>query len=416
MRKRKHLGFTLIELLVVIAIIGVLIALLLPAVQAAREAARRTQCKNNLKQLGLAMHNYHDAHKVFPPGITAWQLGSSGVNCDYVASAATCDNPERSRVSGLTMILPFMEERALYTAYNMALACCAPENCTAAAGVVKTFLCPSNPRQDTAIAFQYYIAPVGWTGGEGVAPTDYVLSAGGVALLTCSSPYSLTTSAQTRGFPGPMKPAAGAFNVNSNVNIAKMKDGTSNTVLMGESAGGAQIPAGTSTAGGMTPSLGGQTGGMSPSRISNGIIGLSNDQPWSMGYLGNTAGTGGYGSVFGVGAYNAWYDSNYRLTDPSFWFPIQLNEAKLRFGRVTAYDASHPFGDETQNPNPMGAPGALLANTVGVQGFRSYHTGMVQFLFGDGSVRQLTENTDARILVGFLSIQGKDEVNVSDGG
>ena len=93
----RRRGFTLIELLVVIAIIAVLIALILPAVQMAREAARRTQCKNNLKQLGLAMHNYHDAIGRFPPGV---------IEDDHDSRAAY--------FTGLHMLLPFLEEVALY--------------------------------------------------------------------------------------------------------------------------------------------------------------------------------------------------------------------------------------------------------------------------------------------------------------
>ncbi|MEZ6061093.1 MAG: DUF1559 domain-containing protein [Planctomycetaceae bacterium] len=103
---RFRRAFTLIELLVVIAIIAILIALLLPAVQQAREAARRTQCKNNLKQIGLALHNYHDTHSVFPPGKIGGQMAYDG-----------CPGwVEGSGFSWRVMILPMMEQGPLYTA------------------------------------------------------------------------------------------------------------------------------------------------------------------------------------------------------------------------------------------------------------------------------------------------------------
>lgn len=110
MNRRTRVGFTLVELLVVIAIIGILIALLLPAVQAAREAARRMQCSNNLKQWGLALHSYHDSFKVFPPAL----MGSGRYNnAGYHAARGGVKN-----TTGWMLLTPFIEQSALRNQYN----------------------------------------------------------------------------------------------------------------------------------------------------------------------------------------------------------------------------------------------------------------------------------------------------------
>jgi prepilin-type N-terminal cleavage/methylation domain-containing protein/prepilin-type processing-associated H-X9-DG protein len=125
--RRTPSAFTLIELLVVIAIIAVLIALLLPAVQAAREAGRRAQCVNNLKQFGLALHNYHDVNGSFP-------IGSS---LNPATGASSSFSPQ-------TRLLSFMEQAVLYNAINFNLATSAPDNATALVTGVNVFVCPSD--------------------------------------------------------------------------------------------------------------------------------------------------------------------------------------------------------------------------------------------------------------------------------
>ena len=137
MRRR---AFTLIKLLVVIAIIAVLIALLLPAVQAAREAARRTQCVNNLKQIGLGLHNYHQAQGVFPLGCSSgmWNaIGTYNVKQNF---------------GPLAMMLPYMEKTPLYNALNFNWGCedctavwCYVINSTGTNAQINSFMCPSDP-------------------------------------------------------------------------------------------------------------------------------------------------------------------------------------------------------------------------------------------------------------------------------
>jgi prepilin-type N-terminal cleavage/methylation domain-containing protein/prepilin-type processing-associated H-X9-DG protein len=151
---RPHRAFTLVELLVVIAIIGVLVALLLPAVQAAREAARRMQCSNNLKQLALAVHNYHDVHNFYPPEMLTnpgWGWGS--------------------------FILPFIEQNALYDALKPGSTVALPQARTLFGGVmllqqpVKAFKCPSNQTPPTN---SFYSNPNNASADNGYATSNYV--------------------------------------------------------------------------------------------------------------------------------------------------------------------------------------------------------------------------------------------------
>jgi prepilin-type N-terminal cleavage/methylation domain-containing protein/prepilin-type processing-associated H-X9-DG protein len=186
---KRSRGFTLIELLVVIGIICMLIALLLPAVQSAREAARRPQCTNNLKQIGLAMHNYHAAWDCFPIGVSASYNS-------WNAQDANCGNPQVTwnGWSVHAMLLPFLEQGVMFNAINFSfdpLVCNSYNfNSTVFASGVSTFLCPSDPKSGPKEGPQYrnnYYASIGTTIGI-VQNYPYLGSSG---LFTYGRPYGV---------------------------------------------------------------------------------------------------------------------------------------------------------------------------------------------------------------------------------
>lgn len=210
----KARGFTLVELLVVIAIIGILIALLLPAVQAAREAARRSQCVNNLKQLGLALHNYHDVNKAFPPsGILAGDL--------RIPPYPSTPSAVPYHHTWLVMTLPYIEQGPLYERidkrnriYNTPLV---GSTELAMSQQVNVLLCPSNPRLDLGKTWN-------------MAYTNYAASEGfhwwPMAVISPGQMPEVSVNFATD--------FSGIFTILQTRTVADILDGTSNTVALAE--------------------------------------------------------------------------------------------------------------------------------------------------------------------------------------
>jgi len=213
MRRR---GFTLIELLVVIAIIGVLIALLLPAVQAAREAARKAQCANNLKQLGLGLHNYCSALNCFPPGYLSGRDPASGEN-----TGPGWGWPARS--------LNQIEQGALFNSINFPLGIETPANQTSRLTVVGVFACPSDASHQEVFTVVDSTATATTPGNPicDVASANYVGSFGN------GEPSSLYPYSPTDPPPG-RDNGQGIFMRNRSIVLAEVLDGTSQTLAVGE--------------------------------------------------------------------------------------------------------------------------------------------------------------------------------------
>ncbi len=213
----RRRGFTLIELLVVIAIIAVLIALLLPAVQQAREAARRSQCKNNLKQLGIALHNYHDVAQQFPPG-------------GFFAGTWTFN-----RGNFLVMLLPYMDQAPLYNSINFSFATQLDAQTTSTGALLcqttlASLLCPSDDVSGLL------------SGGQNTSPspravTNYAHSIGAQVFAVCSTGWNTVNSNGSAGHGDSLDPSviSGVFaHYPWAAKIRDITDGTTNTILVGE--------------------------------------------------------------------------------------------------------------------------------------------------------------------------------------
>lgn len=348
-RRLRQRAFTLIELLVVIAIIAVLIALLLPAVQQAREAARRTQCKNNLKQMGLACFNYESTYGEFPRS----EMGTADISTGHLLL--------RQEINWAISCLPFIDQSPLYNIYNSSLPCTDPSNAAAVATYLPAFNCPSTSRTSkqtswtvpagtsigglpgTAQVYTFtggtsdYLMPDGVRGGmDGYYPGGNDPNNDRHAVSSWS--VTITPTALNLSSPG------------QRGQIASITDGTSNTFLVMENAG-------------------------RNSFYRKGVLQSTSDPE----YVG-----GGYSVVMG----GAWGDA---FNNGDIWIS------------GTGYNGVF-------NTVLDGGLCAINCSNAPTSGFYSFHVGGAHALMADGTVRFISENTSGLTLASLITARGGEIV------
>ncbi len=232
MRFRQHKAFTLVELLVVIAIIGILVGLLLPAVQAAREAARRMQCSNNLKQMGLALHNYHSALKVLPP----CKIGNG-----QIVNNPAIVKPVIVNTVGWVLLLPYIEQQAAYNKYNFNS--CSSSAKQAAGPTVPVIGNDTINEAITSARYGFLECPSHADAGElrsylpGTNDPYSMRNARRTSYFFSTGHYDDGTSTYQNLLIRRLQPL-GAFGNDGAARLDDIQDGTSNVIAIGESVGG----------------------------------------------------------------------------------------------------------------------------------------------------------------------------------
>jgi prepilin-type N-terminal cleavage/methylation domain-containing protein/prepilin-type processing-associated H-X9-DG protein len=224
-------GFTLVELLVVIAIIGILTALLLPAVQSAREAGRRMQCGNNLKQIGLALHNYHSAHKALPFGSPMFYAGSSPT----IPNAGTW----------ALLLLPFLDSQVNYDQFSFTAPVSDPANASAVKQIISAYICPSDSSAEEAVLPSRNGSP-GYHNPAVALGLWYMGSMGPTHMDSCwacadtiPSPSNPCCQGYSFGCASGYGMPAGTFagviaRHPRSIRFAEIRDGLSHTIVVGE--------------------------------------------------------------------------------------------------------------------------------------------------------------------------------------
>jgi prepilin-type N-terminal cleavage/methylation domain-containing protein/prepilin-type processing-associated H-X9-DG protein len=366
---RRSTGFTLIELLVVIAIIAVLVGLLLPAVQKVREAANRMSCSNNLKQIGLAVHNYESTYGYFPPDETDFAINDPNA----IPGAVSSGNANLG-FGAMVVILPFIEQNNVYQQFDVTKSIFDPVNLPAPFGtnpaastVIKTYLCPSSPAPASINYYNCLLSGTGW----GVIPaedpnptadfplfiygrTDYGPLPGSHKFVVqnfCPPSY-LTYYNSLGGETGTITDWNQTNSGRGRRRIADVTDGLSNTMIFGEDAG---RPVGYNRAHTIFSEDTGNGLGLLPC---DGAI--------------NPVGGGGGG----------W-------ADPFTFF--------------------HLAGAAADNSGARGGP--CMVNCTSDNELYSFHTGGINALFGDGSVHFVSDNDTATIIIGLITRGGGETIS-----